>query len=478
MKENEHSLNWLAETHLESIKNFYEKVSYQETFLNKGYRFWLAHYFNLLITPDSKVLEVGCGEGGLLELLNTKQITGIDLSETAVIKAKRRVPYGSFYNDAGELWKGEQLLYDYIIISDTLNYSADVHLMLSNLKRISHPRTRLLINFHSNLWRPLLALSKQFKLSNATPLSSWFAPNDVSNLLELSGWSEIKREPRMLLPTCLGGIDIIMNKFLAPMLPWLCFSIFSVSKPQQEIGKNKSFFVSVVIPARNESGNIISVVERVPNMGYQTELIFVEGNSTDDTWEVIQRLPSLYPEKKIKILQQPGKGKGDAVRSGFAVAEGDIFMILDADLTMPPEELPKFYHVLVHGVGEFANGVRLVYPMEKEAMQFLNLCANKFFGLLFSWLIGQPVKDTLCGTKVLWSSDYKSIVKNRNYFGDFDPFGDFDLLFGAGKLNLKIVDIPIRYRERTFGTTNISRWKHGMLLLRMAFFAAKKIKFV
>jgi glycosyltransferase involved in cell wall biosynthesis len=178
------------------------------------------------------------------------------------------------------------------------------------------------------------------------------------------------------------------------------------------------------------------------------------------------------------LLQQTGVGKGDAVRRGFAIASGDMLMILDADMTVPPEDLPRFYEVLRSAKGDFANGVRLVYPMEDQAMRYLNMVGNKFFSLAFSWLLGQPIKDTLCGTKVLWKVDYDLIVANRSYLGDFDPFGDFDLLFGAAKLNHKIVDLPIRYRERKYGTTNIQRWKHGWLLLRMVLFAARRIKFL
>ena len=213
-------------------------------------------------------------------------------------------------------------------------------------------------------------------------------------------------------------------------------------------------------------------------MGLWTELIFVEGNSTDETWQTIQQVKAQHPERRIKIAQQPGRGKGDAMRTGYALAEGEIVMILDADLTMPPEDLPKFYHAVANGSCEFANGSRLVYPMEEKAMQFCNLCVNKIFGIIFSWLLGQQVKDTLCGTKVMAKENYLKIAANRSYFGEFDPFGDFDLLFGASKLNLKIRDIPVRYRERTYGTTNITRWSAGMLLLRMICFAARKLKFV
>jgi glycosyltransferase involved in cell wall biosynthesis len=236
--------------------------------------------------------------------------------------------------------------------------------------------------------------------------------------------------------------------------------------------------VSVVIPARNEAGTIRAIFERMPRLGAGTELIFVEGHSRDDTFAAINTTAAQFPGRPCIICRQTGKGKGDAVRLGFKKASGDVLMVLDADLTVSPEDLPRFLDVLVSGKGDFVNGVRLVYPLPGRSMRFVNMAGNKFFSLAFSWLLGQPLKDTLCGTKVLWKSDYEKIQKNRAYFGDFDPFGDFDLLFGASKLNLKIVDMPVRYGERTYGTTNISRWKHGLLLMRMVFFAGRKIKFI
>jgi glycosyltransferase involved in cell wall biosynthesis len=193
---------------------------------------------------------------------------------------------------------------------------------------------------------------------------------------------------------------------------------------------------------------------------------------------VIERTARENPDQKSLLLRQMGIGKADAVRLGFEHASGDILMILDADLTVAPEDLPRFYDALCSGRGEFINGVRLVYPMDQEAMRWLNFLGNKFFSLTFSWLLGQPIKDTLCGTKVLWRKDYELISTNRTYFGDFDPFGDFDLLFGASKLNRKIIDLPIRYRERTYGKTNISRWRHGWLLLRMVIIGARRLKFI
>ena len=299
------------------------------------------------------------------------------------------------------------------------------------------------------------------------------------NLLRLADWEPISIQHRILFPFYLGGLGQVINRVLTPILPLFCLSVFVVARPLRPVEQQaRHLSVSVIIPARNEAGNIAAAVERIPKMGTGTELIFVEGHSRDDTWSQIQRVAAEHPHLSIKILRQNGKGKGDAVRAGFAAATGDILMILDADLTMPPEELPKFYEVIASGKAEFANGVRLVYPIDEKAMQFLNLCANKTFGLIFTWLLGQPVKDTLCGTKALSRAHYEKIAANRAYFGEFDPFGDFDLLFGAAKLNLKIADIPIRYRQRTYGETNIQRWRHGWLLLRMVIFAARKLKFV
>ncbi|MCK5467394.1 MAG: glycosyltransferase family 2 protein, partial [Cyclobacteriaceae bacterium] len=261
-----------------------------------------------------------------------------------------------------------------------------------------------------------------------------------------------------------------------PLINYLCLNQYVFARPICKLPK-KEYSTTIVIPARNESGNLENALERMPKFGSRQEIIFIEGNSTDDTWAQMQMLPEKYPLWDIKIGQQAGKGKGDAVRKGFSMATGDILMILDADLTVPPEDLPSFYFALTKNKGEFINGSRLVYPMERNAMRLLNLFGNKFFSIMFSWLLEQPIKDTLCGTKVIFKSDYEKLIKNRSFFGEFDPFGDFDLIFGAYKLNLKIIDLPIRYRERVYGDTNISRFSHGFLLLRMVGYAARKIKF-
>ena len=466
----------ITRQHLDKMRAFYEAAPTELNWAARSYRRLLAHYYNLLIPADASVLEIGCGSGELLAGVRAARKVGIDLSPVQIAAAQARLPAAEFHVQAGESLELTGR-FDYIIISDTLNFAADVQLLLGRLHEVSHANTRLVFNYYSSLWRPLLAVAGWLGLRSPQPQSSWISTADMRNLLQLSDWQPVFSQVRLLLPVRCLGLEVLLNRFLAPLLGWFCLTIFCAARPVRP-RPPAARTVSVIIPARNEAGNIEAAVRRTPDLGAGTELIFVEGHSKDDTWAEIQRVAAAYPSRKIKIMQQTGKGKGDAVRLGFAAATGDILMILDADLTMPPEELPKFYEVLAGGHAEFANGVRLVYPMDEQAMQFLNLCANKAFGLIFTWLIGQPLKDTLCGTKVLSRAHYERIAAHRAYFGDFDPFGDFDLLFGAAKLNLKIADVPIRYRERTYGSTNIQRWSHGWLLLRMVLFAARKLKFV
>ncbi|MBI4621695.1 MAG: glycosyltransferase [Verrucomicrobia bacterium] len=470
------AISALAREHLLRVGAFYDSAPTGAQWGARCYRSLLAHYYNLLIPPDASVLEIGCGAGELLAQIRAARKTGVDLSATQIEAARRRLPDAAFFTQAGELLELEGK-FDVIIISDTLNLAADVQRLLERLQTVANADTRLLVNFQNTLWRPLLSLAKFAGLKAAQPQNSWLASSDVLNLLRLAGWSPVRRHARVLVPFSALGLGSFVNRWFAPLLQWFCLTVFIVARREQTTGA-RALTVSVVIPARNEAGNIAAAVARTADLGAGTELVFVEGHSRDNTWEEIQRVAAENPQRRIKILQQTGRGKGDAVRAGFAVATGDVLMILDADLTMPPEELPKFYDVIATGRAEFANGVRLVYPMDEKAMQFLNLCANKAFGLIFTWLLDQPIKDTLCGTKVITRAHYDRIAANRAYFGDFDPFGDFDLLFGAAKLNLQIADVPIRYRERTYGTTNIQRWRHGWLLLRMVVFAARKLKFV
>ena len=392
-----------------------------------------------------------------------------------IARAKKNHPEFEFHQaDAHDLSsiEGE---FDVIILSDTVNDLWDVQRALEQVRRFCAPHTRLIINFYNHAWQLPLAIAQSLNLAAPMLHQNWLTREDIDNMLRLAGFESIRSSQEVLWPLPLGGFA---DRYLVKLWPFREFALsnFVIARPAPQPCKQPS--VSVVIAARNEAGNIKSIFERVPKMGSRTEIVFVEGHSRDNTYETIEKEIPLHPRTPSLLFRQPGIGKADAIRLGFEKATGDILMILDADLTVPPEDLPRFYDAIASGKGEFINGVRLVYPMEKEAMRTLNFIGNKLFSMAFSWLLGQPIKDTLCGTKVMWRDDYAKIAANRSYFGDFDPFGDFDLIFGAAKLNRKIIDLPIRYRDRTYGTTNISRWKHGLLLLRMVAFAARRIKFV
>ena len=468
-------------TKSEKIKYFDSVAKDRGTWRKKNafYHKELERYLRFLIPRNSSVLEIGCGSGETLAALNPSRGLGIDISSQMIEIARGKHPRIQF--EAGDM-EALQIdeKFDYVLVDGTIGNADDIQLAIKELHKVSKPETRLIIVYYNYLWEPALKLAEAVGLRMKHFLQHWLPLDDISNLLYLNDFEVVKKGYRCLMPVYIPLISAFFNKILANLpLFWkmsLCEVIIArpagMRKPSEEVT------CSVIIPCRNEKGNVEQAVIRTPDMGKHTELIFVEGHSKDGTLEECERVKTKYPQKDITVLVQDGKGKGDAVRKGFDMAKNDVLMILDADLTVPPEDLPKFFNAISSGKGEFINGSRLVYQMEKEAMRFLNLLGNKFFSKAFTYLLEQRIKDTLCGTKVLWNEDYKRIKAGREYFGDFDPFGDFDLLFGAAKLNLKIVEIPIRYRERTYGTTQISRFRHGLLLLKMTFFALRKIKII
>ena len=448
---------------------------------NRYYHHDLARFHQFLIPAGSRVLEVGCGTGNLLAAVQPAMGVGIDLAQPLIRLAQEKYPQLSFYCADAETLTPEQIggTFDYIILSDVLGHLSDIQQVLQGLQALCHPRTRLILTFHNYLWQPLLNLAEALGQRRPQPPQSWLSMADVLNLLTITGYQPIKTGRRLLCPKPIPGLAPLCNHLLVqlPGLNHLGLTNYIVARPQG-LPSTPEVSCSVIIPARNEAGNIPAAIARLPRLGHPTEVIFVEGHSRDHTWAEIQRVVAQgHPHFDLKALQQTGIGKADAVRLGFAEAKGDILLILDADLTVQPEDLPHFVAVVASGRGEFANGSRLVYPRSDQAMPWLNNWANKFFSLTFSFLLGQPLKDTLCGTKVLWRSDYEKIVAGRRYFGDFDPFGDFDLLFGAAKLGLQIVDIPVRYQPRSYGQSNIAHVKEGLVLLRMCWHASRKIKF-
>ena len=371
--------------------------------------------------------------------------------------------------------------FDFVIVSNVVGYLVDVQGFLGDLSHVVHPSTRIVVAYYNFAWEPLLKLAERVGLKMRQPLQSWLSSADLENLVELADLEPVMAGYRTPLPVGPPRLMAPLNDLLSglPLVRRLGLVSFVTAKPvnQETVPRVPEPSCTIVIPARNERGNIRGAVERLPRLGRHTEVLFIEGHSTDGTAEAIEAAIAEHPELDLKLVRQDGVGKGDAVRKGFELASGDVLMILDADLTVAPEDLAKFWDALVQGKGEFINGTRLAYPMEHNAMRLANIGGNKMFGIIFTWILGERVTDTLCGTKVLWAKDYRRIAANRKTFGDFDPFGDFDLLFGAASLGLKIREVPVRYRERKYGTTNIDRWRHGLLLSRMAIIGAWKLRF-
>lgn len=365
-----------------------------------------------------------------------------------------------------------------VLLNGTINHHFDIQGLLSDIKTHLSPSSRVVVVSYNAY------LGWLYKFANYTGLREGDMPTtfvtrvDLDNIAKLAGFSVVKAKVVGYFPwRCLGIGDLINRVLpLIPVIKWFGLSYVVVLKPNIPVIDRKPS-LSVVIPARNERGNIEDAILRMPDLGCDLEIIFVEGHSTDGTWEEILRVADKYQNKyKIKTFRQEGKGKADAVRLGFSKSENELLTILDADLTMPPELLGRFYQAYCEGHADFINGSRLVYPMEGNAMRPLNLLGNIFFAKALSWVLDTKIGDSLCGTKLFSRHDYQRMVAWRRDFGDFDPFGDFEMLFPASILGLGIIDIPIRYRDRTYGTTNISRFSHGIMLLRMTLIAFLKVK--
>jgi hypothetical protein len=426
------------------------------------------------VPAKKRVLHVGAQDFELLRALEPSEAHAITTSKT-----EGKAPTNCKVHEVKDLHKHglKEIEVDYIIIDMQADYEKDVQELFKSLKTFSHPRTRLIITDQNSIYQPIFKICQK----NPKKTPNWLSSSDITNLLEIAGWEVITQSCEIICPTKIPGISLLLNRYLGrlPLVQNIGTTQFVHARPRVKALTKTKTSCSIILPARNEAGNIKPALQRIKKLGSSTELIIVEGNSTDDTWETIKREVKAYKGPlKVSYMRQPGKGKWDAVKKGFEAATGDILVIQDGDLTAPPEDLPKFFDAVCQGDAEFANGSRMVYPMESEAMRFLNLIGNKAFALSLSWILRQNIKDSLCGTKMMRRQDYlesQELVKER--LGDFDPFGDFNLLFGSAMLGLKIRDIPVRYKDRTYGETNISRFSHGLILLKMTWVALHKIRF-
>lgn len=470
------------------IQNHFDKLaSSRDIWIKKSKGFYSEDIrcMKELIPSESKVLEIGCGNGHLLSSLKPSYGLGIDISREMIIKAKEKNKNLIFIEadieDENSI-KEINEVFDFIILSDTIGYLRDIEGTLKRIHKFCNADTRIIIAYYSPIWEPVLNLAAWLKLKMPELTKTLLNESDISFLMSSAGFETVKKQKKIIFPFSFLGIGRLINRFISciPLVSYLCVRNYVISRSLHAVSLNLPRSASVIIPCRNEKGNIRNALERLPVFTENIEIIFVEGHSHDGTWEEVNKviLDPTFIDKGFKMvaIQQKGKGKADAVFQAFEKATNDVLIILDGDLTVPPEDIPKFWNKISNGDAEYVNGSRLIYPMENEAMRFLNYVANKMFSILFTWLLGQRYTDTLCGTKVIRKSHYEKARKRNKDLGDFDPFGDFFIIFGAARLNLKMLEVPIRYRAREYGETQISRFSHGFLLIKMVIFAFFKLK--
>ena len=369
--------------------------------------------------------------------------------------------------------------HQYIALVNLIGDVPDIQAILRKVRSNCTQNTRLIITYYNYLWEPILKLAEFICLKEKQHPLNWLTLDDIENLLYLTDFQAISRGQSLLLPLQIPILSPLFNRFFAklPLVNKLCLTNYIVARPIN-FPQKPNYSVSVIIPARNEAGNIKPLIKRIPRFTKNQEIIIVEGHSQDNTWEMIQKVKKQYSYQNLQIFKKTtGIGKSYAVYHGIKKSRGDIIIILDSDISVAPEDLPKFYQALLDNRGEFVNGTRLVYPLQSDSMRFLNIIANKLFSIVFSWTLNQRFTDTLCGTKAFYRKDFNRIMRLRKYFCDFDPFGDFNLIFGSIKLNLKVTEVPVRYYARTYGRSNIKRFTHGFMLLKMWLFALKIFKF-
>ena len=450
---------------------------------NKYYYELLNRLFRFLVEPEKKVLSVRCGTGNLLAVVRPSDGKGIEICQEIVEIAQQRNPSFDFAvafpdkQEFQETFKPDET-FDYILFND-IGDTVDVLQALRNLRPLCKRHTRVLVTTYNHLWEPFVTFAEWVGMKVPRTEQNWLSTTDIRNLLKLAGFEALETHRIALLPKYLPLLSGFLNRFCArlPLLSKLCMTQVVVARMLPPPVLPQELAVSVVIPCKNEKGNVEEAVRRIPPLAGRTELIFCDDQSTDGTAEEVLRVQSRYPEKNIRLEHGPGVCKSRNVWTGFDAATGDILMILDADLTTIPEELPYFVDVIVSGQAEFVNGSRLVYPVPKGAMNGANMLGNKFFSVAFTYLLGQRVKDTLCGTKVLWRSDWERIKPMLGRWGTEDRWGDYELLFGAAKLNLKILDLPVHYQERIYGSTKMTKvFRNGLVMLKMCWHGFLKLK--
>jgi len=444
---------------------------------NRYYYDAVKRLLRYIIEPGKRVLEVRCATGHLLDAVKPSYGVGIEISEQMVAIARAKYPHLHYVRSDPETLELDEK-FDYVLFSHIFD-TVDLLGALKRIHKCCHQDTRLVIYSYNYLWQPVLELASRWGLRATTFEPNWVSEYDVKAFLDLAGFEAVRTHRRLLFPKWIPLVSYLLNGLLAslPGFRRLCLVQITVARLKPAAKKMDEISVSVIIPCRNERDNVLPAVERMPQMGKHTEIIFCDDKSNDGTGAEVERLIKKYPERDIRLVEGPAICKAENVWTGFRAARGDVLMILDGDLAVMPEELPYFLTALASGTGEFINGSRLVYPIPEHAMKFSNMVGNKLFGALFSYLLDQRIKDTLCGTKVLWRKDWLRIEPDLGNWGIQDRWGDYELLFGASKLHLPIRDLPVHYQERIYGVTKMTRvFSNGMRMLGICWGAWRRLK--
>ena len=437
----------------------------------------LKRILQFIVEPHKRILEIRCQTGDQLASLIPSYGVGVEISNAMVECARQLHPDLHFVQSDPEDLEMRDT-FDYILLNHIFD-TVDILRVMERIRQHCSPQTQLVVINYNYLWQPVLELASKIGLRSRFVEPNWVSENDIHGFLKLAGFRLVRNHRLILFPKWLPVISSLMNDFLArlPGLRRLCLMQVLVARPLESPKREEDLTVSVIVPCRNEEGNVQQAAERIPSMGRHTEIVFCDDKSTDGTVIEVQRMQALYPEKNIRLVLGPGICKAENVWTGFRAARGDVLMILDADLTVMPEELPMFLRALASSSGDFINGSRLVYPVQKNAMKIANLVGNKLFGLLFSFLLDQRIKDTLCGTKVLWRKDWLRLEPNLGSWGLKDLWGDYELLFVASKLHLEIVEVPVHYQERIHGVTKMTKvFSNGFRMLRICWYAWRRLE--
>ena len=469
-----------SEQQKNEIKRFLDGVADErETFILRN-RYYYAELERLLadhIPPGQRVCHFGCDTVRLLQALRPSTGVGICLGDRFVELCTERAPGFSFHGgDWDEELAGET--FDYIVLTNA-GYLFDIQDTIHRLHRLCHHRTKILIVNNNYWWEPLFTLAEKVNLRMPQPTQkqNWIPTHVIMDMIQLAGMELVRWDAHVLIPFLIPFVSWFCNKFLSSIFPFRYFAMTHILIARTRLEPQRPVRVSVVVPCKDEQGHIGPIMERMPEIGDETEIVFVDDRSTDGTGDEIRRCMTMRPEMMVRCVEGPGISKGEAVRTGFHAASGDILVILDADIAVAPEELPRSIDPLIDGYADFVNTVRFIYPRQGGAMRWLNIMGNKVFAWIFSILLQQRIGDTLCGTKVFWKKDYENIERYKDFWVWRDRWGDFEQLLGASKLGLKIVDVPVHYMERSYGVTKMSnRLENGLLMLKVSLAGLFKLR--